>query len=41
MKDVCIGCGRKGRKSPPKKKKVEPIIERDELTPVVQLLTDA
>ena len=40
VKDAYKGCGRKGGKAPPKKKKVEPIRERVELTPVVQSLTD-
>ena len=39
-KDVSKGCGRKGGKAPAKKKKVEPIRERVELTPVVPSLAD-
>ena len=35
VKDSYKGCGRKRRKAPPKKKKVEPIKERVELAPVV------
>ena len=41
MKYVCKGCGRKGGKAPPKKKKLEPISERVELTPIIPSPVDA
>ena len=35
MKGIPKGCGRKGGRAPPKKKKMEPIRERVELTPIM------